>query len=102
MLPCCLYILLVVRLSRSLRNRKLYFKICKFLASSHSKYTENGVIDLKLILKKQKIVREKVYLVPFTFHQHNTLLPRPVWRGGAMGAPAPPRRLLRSTFLLKK
>ena len=27
---------------------------------------------------------------------------RPVGRGGAMGAPAPPRRLLRSTFLLKK
>ena len=27
---------------------------------------------------------------------------RPVGRGDAMGAPAPPRRLLRSTFLLKK
>ena len=27
---------------------------------------------------------------------------RPVGKGGAMGAPAPPRRLLRSTFLLKK
>ena len=40
------------------------------------------------------------------FESHHSyitaVLLRPVGRGGAMGAPAPPRRLLRSTFLLKK
>ena len=38
----------------------------------------------------------------FLFHFHNVHIIRPVGRGGAMGAPAPPRRLLRSTFFVKK
>ena len=55
-------------------------------------------------LKENSPKPGRFYTIPKIHKQGNPGRPivRPVGRGGAMGAPAPPRRLLRSTFLLKK
>ena len=56
-------------------------------------------------LHRPKVLTKTVrkFTAGFSNVQHMTSLAKQARReGGAMGAPAPPRRLLRSTFLLKK